>query len=127
MVLRPFKGAVCGVAGAVCRAAGVVAGGRPGGAPLGRPGGRPAIGPPVTVYPTETPGKAPKPTADELRKRYPFESLADRLKYEAAAKDAPAPKLAADAAKRLAGSEKWFEQGKLWDMRTRSLEKVHSA
>jgi hypothetical protein len=131
MVLRSVKGMACGVAGAVCLTAGVLVGVGPVSALLGPPEEKPALGPPVTVYPVETPGAAGKPArkwdAEVLRKRYHFESLAGRLKYESAARDAPAPKLGAEAAKRLAESEKWAEQGKLWNLRVRSLEKLHSA
>ena len=94
MVLRSFKGVAGGVAGAVCLTAGVLAGVGPVSALLGRPEEKPAVGPPITVYQIETPGSAGKPArkwdAEELRKRYAFESLADRLKYESAAKGAPA-------------------------------------
>jgi hypothetical protein len=79
------------------------------------------------VTPENTAKPAQKPNAEELRRRYPFESLAERLKYESAAKDAAGPKLGADAAKRLADAEKWFEQTKRWEMRSQSLEKLHSA
>ncbi len=125
MVLRSLKGVACGVAGAVCLTAGVLAGVGPVSALLGRPEEKPAAGPPVTTYPVQAPAK--KWNAEELRQRYAFESLADRLKYESAAKDAPAPKLGAEAAKRLAESEKWAEQGKMWNVRVLSLEQLHSA
>jgi hypothetical protein len=125
MVLRSLKGVVCGVAGAVCLTAGVLVGVGPVAALLGRPEERPALGPPVTGYAPQAPAK--KWDAEELRKRYPFESLAERMKYESAAKDAPAPKLGAEAAKRLAESEKWSEQGKRWNVRVLSLGQLHSA
>lgn len=69
--------------------------------------------------------------ADELRKKYPFESLAKRLAYEdayvAAHKDQPAPKLNEEAAKELevlevSGQPRPFGGG----MRTRGLQMVHS-
>ncbi|HZY86411.1 MAG TPA: hypothetical protein VFE78_16375 [Gemmataceae bacterium] len=131
MVLRSLKGVACGVAGAVFLVAGVLAGVGPVTALFGRPEEQPAASPPILGYPIETTDSAGKPAkkwnAEELRKRYAFESLADRLKYESAAKDAPAPKLGAGAQARLADSEKWFDQGKRWGMRTQSLQKLHSA
>jgi hypothetical protein len=124
MVLRSLKGVACGVAGAVCLTAGVLVGVGPVSALLGRPEEKPSPGPPVTGYSLQ---QAKKWDAEELRKRYPFESVAGRLKYESAARDAPAPKLGAEAARRLAESEKWAEQGKRWNLRVRSLQKLHSA
>lgn len=125
MVLRSLKGVACGVAGAVCLTAGVLAGVGPVSALLGRPEEKPSLGPPATEYPPQTPAK--KWDAEELRRRYPFESLAGRLKYESAARDAPAPKLGAEAAKRLAESEQVAEVGKMWNVRVLSLEQLHSA
>jgi hypothetical protein len=130
MVLRSLKGVVCGVAGAVCLTAGVLVGVGPVTALLGRAEEQPAATPPVFVYPVESKiGRKPakKWDAEELRKRYAFESLADRLKYESAAKGVPAPQLGAGAKTRLAESEGWFDQGKRWQIRVQSLQKLHSA
>src|SRR5262245_59227249 len=72
-----------------------------------------------------------KLTAEEYRKKYPFESVADRLGYEAEAakalaERAPAPRLTGEAAKRLEDTEKALEQFPKWDMRRKTLELLHS-
>lgn len=69
--------------------------------------------------------------ADELRKKYPFESVATRLAYEdafiAAHKDQPAPTLSEEAAKHLEALEVSGQPRPFFrSMRTRGLEMVHS-
>jgi hypothetical protein len=134
MVLRSLKGVVCGVAGAACLTAGVLAGVGPVTALFAPPEEKPALtGPPVIVYPLESPGNTlqpatkKRPSAEELRKRYAFESLAERLKYESAAKDAPAPQLGAEAKTRLTAAEQYLDQTRRWNLRVQSLQKLHSA
>jgi hypothetical protein len=64
-----------------------------------------------------------KHTAEELRKRYPFESLTRRLEYESArtkASERPVPELSADASKRLEA----MEGGN--SLRAESLKQLHS-
>jgi hypothetical protein len=75
---------------------------------------------------TVKPGK--KFTAEELRKRYPFESMKDRLNYEIDRTDAsekPA-ELPAETMKRLQTVETSFDSWKRWELRRRSLAMLHS-
>jgi hypothetical protein len=70
----------------------------------------------------------PKRTAEEWRKLYPFQSVEDRLAYEAGKKAAVAPALSPDAAKRLANSDRVYQPGRNFgDIRRESLKKLHSA
>ena len=65
-----------------------------------------------------------------LRKRYPYESISDRLKYEATADQQSSPRLSEAAAQRIDDQEKQFDQLKqqkwLWrSMRAESLRMLH--
>jgi hypothetical protein len=77
-------------------------------------------------------GSPPKKlSVEEYRKLYPFESLADRLNYEAdrakEAKDTIAvPRMTGDTARRLENFEKTLGQSPRWDMRRKTLEILHS-
>jgi hypothetical protein len=68
--------------------------------------------------------------AEELLKRYPFESLADRLAYEPAGLEAfardGAPTTTDETMKRLTAYEKAMEARRQWNLRTRSLQMLHS-
>src|SRR5262249_3253465 len=66
-----------------------------------------------------------KLTAEELRKRYPFESMASRLEYESERAKRAAPKLSDEAAKRLQKLEPL--RGWAYDtIRAESLKQLHS-
>lgn len=116
------------VAGALLAAA--VAPKRPGTAP-------PAPTPPAVVNSTPldcgAPGDPPKkPTVDELRKKYPFESIAGRLDYdpagaEAFARSDPPPKVTDATLKRLADQEQGMTNQAQWGMRVQSLKLLHSS
>jgi hypothetical protein len=71
------------------------------------------------VVPAMTP--RPWPSAEELRRLYPYESLADRLADETVAESAPLPPA---TVKRLDAVEESLRQR--WDGRTPSLAKLHS-
>jgi hypothetical protein len=90
-----------------------------------------AADPPQKPKPADTPEQPPKKlTAEEYRKLYPFQSLADRLDYETEPakelkKSGDKPQLSADALNRLDQAEKVrgpFGQ----DMRRKTLEILHS-
>jgi hypothetical protein len=80
--------------------------------------------------PPDPPKSPPKPNAEELRKRFPFESLADRLDYEPAAAEALAKSggttLTDETKGRLAAYEKGLEFQKKWTPRAESLRLLHS-
>jgi hypothetical protein len=70
---------------------------------------------------------APIPSADELRKRYPYESLADRLKYESrpvARTRRAAPRLGKLARERLEQADSLPEV--IQPIRAQSLEMLHT-
>jgi hypothetical protein len=72
-----------------------------------------------------------KYSADELRKRYPFESLTARLEYERAHAKAdakhPTPDLSYQAAERLRKMEQAFGGPQWWsNLRAESLKQLHS-
>ena len=88
---------------------------------------------PATSGPVVDPPK--KPTVEELRKKYPFESIAGRLNYEPAgaeafAKSDPPPKATDATLKRLSGQEQDMTsnaQWGQWGMRVQSLKLLHSS
>jgi hypothetical protein len=89
---------------------------------------------PSRTLPSRDKGK--KPTVEELRKRFPFESLADRLQYEVeAGKELgtqPAPRLSKEAAEKLKQADQHFESLKstrspFGPIRLLSLKALHSA
>jgi hypothetical protein len=92
----------------------------------------PAAGPLVTPALSGLPGEpVKKPTVDELRKKFPFESIAGRLDYETAgaeafAKSDPAPTVTAATLKRLDGVERGMINASRWGMRVQSLQLLHS-
>jgi hypothetical protein len=61
-----------------------------------------------------------------LRKEYPFESLADWLRYEEPARKLPAPPLGREAEKRLTSNDGGMFQVSDYNLRTKSLEVLHS-
>jgi len=68
-----------------------------------------------------------KLTAEELRKRYPFESMASRLEYESERAKRAAPKLPDEAAKRLQSVEQSYGGRQGWgNLRGESLNQLHS-
>jgi hypothetical protein len=73
-----------------------------------------------------------KPSADDLRKRYPFESLSRRLEYEVRrtggdSSPPTAPELTEGAEKRLKTVEGAYGRTGRWgDLRTESLKLLHS-
>jgi hypothetical protein len=70
----------------------------------------------------------PKRTAEEWRKLYPFQSVADRLAYEAEpAEKALPPVLSPEATKTLVETELAYKGGRFGDVRRESLKKLHSA
>lgn len=77
-------------------------------------------------YPLQQPtGK--RPSAEELRKRYPYVSLASRLDYEGArAAGAEPADLPAATVKRLDAVEQSFQEQQTWSRRVHSLAKLHS-
>ncbi len=84
---------------------------------------------PQAGSPLERPAK--KLTAEEYRKKYPFESVADRLDYEGErvkelVERVPTPRLNGEAAKLLDDTEKSLDQQPKWDMRRKTLELLHS-
>jgi hypothetical protein len=69
-----------------------------------------------------------KYSADELRKRYPFVSIAPRLEYEKDRAKRPAPELPEEAAKRLQSVEQSYGGQHWWgNPRGESLKQLHSA
>jgi hypothetical protein len=64
-------------------------------------------------------------SAEELRQRYPYESLADRLDYEGDGSGA-APDLPPAALKRLDAVEQGFQDRETWNRRAKSLARLHS-
>jgi hypothetical protein len=69
----------------------------------------------------------PKRTAEEWRKLYAFQSVADRLAYEGdQAEKAPPPVLTPEAAKALDNADKTFKGNGFNDVRRQSLKKLHS-
>ncbi len=67
---------------------------------------------------------------ERMRKRYNFESIADRLKHEAAHRQAPTPKLSAPAQKRIQEADKQYEKAKkspfsATSLRSGSLRLLH--
>jgi hypothetical protein len=92
----------------------------------------------TATLPTITPlrDKGKKPTVEELRKRFPFQSLADRLQYEVEAarelETQPAPRLSKAAAENLKQADQQHEAMKrekhyFLALRMKSLEALHSA
>ena len=80
---------------------------------------------------TGTPAEA-KAKMDELRKRYPFESITGRLDHKPAGaevfrKSDPAPKVTAETLKRLDEVEKRMAGIKKWNHRAGSLRMLHEA
>jgi hypothetical protein len=80
---------------------------------------------------TEKKAAPQKPRVEELRAKYPYESLARRLEYEKAraaalARKGHAPLLTEATNKRLEGLEKWLTGSNRWDARARSLAMLHS-
>jgi hypothetical protein len=67
-----------------------------------------------------------KPTAAELLKRYPLESLANRLEYEKGRDTTPTAAMPEPAAQRLAVVEQGFTDREAWNRRVKSLAKLHS-
>jgi hypothetical protein len=97
-----------------------------------QPAAPPPVGPtaPVTAGQPSDPPK--KPTVDELRKKYPFESITGRLDYEPAgaeafAKSDPPPKATDATLKRLAGHEQGIDFQNRWGQRVESLKRLHSS
>jgi hypothetical protein len=98
----------------------------------------PPAPPPVIAFPDQLldagqPG-APvkKPTVEELRKKYPFESIAGRLDYEPAGAEAfakvdPPPKVTDATLKRLTALEQSMDGQRQFGMRVQSLQKLHSS
>jgi hypothetical protein len=81
--------------------------------------------------PDDANAPAKKPTVEERRKKYPFESIAGRLDYEPAgvgafAKTDPPPKVTADTLKRLAVTEQTMADLGKGGMRIQSLKLLHS-
>ncbi len=69
----------------------------------------------------------PKRTAEEWRKLYPFQSVADRLAYEAdRAGKVPPPFLTPNAVKALDTAEKVYQIHPFTTVRRESLKKLHS-
>jgi hypothetical protein len=99
-------------------------------------GARPADGPqythvaPNTALPspvlTDEPLGKTKYNVEELRRRYPYESLEARLDYEAANADVGPTGLPDETMKRLATVEGGLEWQGRWSPRAKSLEQLHS-
>jgi hypothetical protein len=121
------QGVVYGLLVAACLAAAVYSAQKP-------PGRTQAPAGPAPVTSTALPAPAepggPRPRVklytEELRQRYPYVSLAELLKYEAAAKKAAPPRLTAEARKRLEATEKGFNAQQSWSVRAKSLQMLHS-
>jgi hypothetical protein len=103
---------------------------------LGQPGGQPVL---FGMYgqsfqPAALPVVAPKDSkakVEEFRKRYPFESLTDRLDYEpegaaAFTKSYPPPRVTKETLARLAGGEKEMEHYWRGSLRSQALKLLHS-
>jgi hypothetical protein len=85
---------------------------------------------PATVI-SNRPAKAVKWDAEKLRAKYPFESLAERLAYEARHKagkkqHAAAANLTEAAKQSLDAQESSIEMQRRFDLRTRALRELHS-
>ena len=89
----------------------------------------------VTLMATEPKQETkPKYNAEELRKKYPYESVAPRLEYEKqrveSEKDRPAPKLSAEAASSVKEMDAQLDpKGPMWKwtgVRSESLRLLHS-
>lgn len=100
-------------------------------------GGMAQYGAPVPKEPERKPAARlensyPRParkklTAEELRKRYPFESMASRLEQESERGTRAAPKLSDAAVKRLQSVDQSYGASPWWgNLRGESLKQLHS-